>query len=111
MVESGFKMNWGVSGIGIHGNYKGRKGFILDVYPTEFSMMTEKMVKKKGIPLEPYHRYRETINKVPVVRNLFAQGRRYLKYERDIPLDEFRVLVAATDRLVRDLNEQENNQK
>ena len=102
-IHDDFHINWGSTGIGI---YYWRSGWrsIVDIYPTDFCLLTEKMVKTKDLPLEPYHKYRQAIDNIPVVRRLFTQEKRYLKYTRDIPLDEFHILVDATDRLVRELN-------
>jgi len=40
---------------------------------------------------------------------LVSQGRQYLYYDKDIPLDEFRILVDATDKIVRDFNNFSDN--
>jgi len=103
-IKDGYKINWGISGFGIYFILKNRPRSIFDIYPDQFCLLTEKIVKQKGIPLEIYHRYREAISEISVVYRLLSQERRYIKYTRDIPLEEFRILVKATDKLVRDLN-------
>ena len=79
---------------------------IIDIYPTSIRLLTEDVVKKRGFPLEPCHRYREAINEIPLARRLLTESRRYL-YFKDISLEEARPLFEATDRLIRDLKKLE----
>jgi len=101
-IEDGFNFYWGKAGFSIRFFWRGRFKSILDIYPDYISLMTEDMVKRKKLSEKPFQDYKKRIMSLTYIKRLFAQGRRYLYYERDIPPEEFPDLVDATDKLVRD---------
>jgi len=92
---------WGIVGCSVRFYWKGKRKSILDIYPDSIALYSEKMAKKQDFPLEPYFPYREEIFRIPKARSLALEGKRYLRY-KDISIEEFRVIVSATDKLVRD---------
>ena len=104
-IKDGFSIKWGRSGLSVYFYWEKRMRSLVEFYPGQISLLTEELVRKKGLPKEPYHNYRNTIDTIPFVRQLFTQGRQYLNYERDFPLEEFRILINATDKLVREMND------
>ena len=75
---------------------------VVTVYPNCFGIVTDDQVKRRGLPLEPYHRYKGIIDKIPVVRRVLSEGRKFVYYREKFSLDEFKTLVDETDRLLRD---------
>lgn len=100
-IADGFTIFWGTTGFSIKVFWKGKSYSIIEIYPDKISLLTEKLVNKKGFQIEPYHRYRTEADKIPIVRQLFTRGERIL-YNRDISLDEFRLLIKITDKMVRE---------
>lgn len=100
-ISDKFIIYWGFTGFSVWFFWKGKNRSIIDVYPTYISLMTEDMMKKRGFPLEPYHEYRKAIDNIPIVRRLFSESRRYVYY-KDIPLQDFKILIEATDKMARD---------
>jgi len=54
--------------------------------------------------LEVYHKYRSAINNIPTVRRLLSENRRYV-FLKDISLEEFKILIDGTDKLVRNFKD------
>jgi len=107
-IKDGFSIKWGRTSLSVYFYWKKRMRSLVEVYPGQISLLTEELVRKKRLPKEPYHNYRNTIDTIPFVRQLFTQGRQYLNYERDFPLEEFRILINATDKLVREMSDYRN---
>ena len=102
--DAGYTIFWGVTGFSVRTKWKGKYRSIIDLYPDNMSLITEKMVKNADFPLEAYHKYREAISAVPVGRQTLSEGRRYVNY-KDISLDDFKIMLDATDKMIRAVKE------
>lgn len=108
-IDDGFIFSWGMVGFSVRFFWKGKVTSIIDVYPTYISLLTENMVRKCNFPLEPYHKYRDAINNIPIARRLLSENRRYA-YFKDISLEEFKTLIDETDKLIRSFKKLEKIQ-
>ncbi|NQT80767.1 MAG: hypothetical protein HQ555_10315 [Candidatus Aminicenantes bacterium] len=105
-IVDGFNISWGTTGFSVRFFWKGKSRSIIDLYSDYLSLFTEDMVRKRGFPLEPYHEYRNEIDKIPTIRRLFTEGRRYAKL-KDITLEEFSSYINVTDRMIRNIKKLE----
>ena len=48
---------------------------------------------------------KEELGKIPIVRRVLSEKRKFLNYRDNFSLDEFKSLVNKTERLVRDYRE------
>ncbi len=101
-IKEGFNISWATTSFSARFFWKGKFRSTIDLYPDYVSLFTEAMVKKRGFPLEPYHEYRNEIDKIPAIRRLFTERRRYAKLE-NLTLEEFSSYVKVTDRIIRNL--------
>lgn len=101
-IEDGYNIYWGTTGFSVRFFWREKIKSVIDIYPDSIRLLTEKVIKKRNFPLEPYHKYREEIEKISIVRQMFTQGRGSLYY-KDISPEEYKIIIKATDRLVRDL--------
>jgi hypothetical protein len=106
-IAEGIHIYWGLVGCSVRLFWKGKRKSILDIYPDYIALYSEKMAKKQDFPIEPYYPYREEIFRVPKARSLALEGKRYLNY-KDISIEEFKVIVDATDKLVKDYFQHED---
>ena len=106
-IADGFNIYWGTTGFSVRFFWKNKIRSIIDIYPDYISLLTEEMIRRKGLPFEPYHRYRNEVDKIPVVRRLFTERRRYLYY-RDISIEDFRALIKVTDKMIKDFKKLES---
>jgi hypothetical protein len=98
-VKEGNSIYWGIAGLSIRLTWKGKPRSFIDIYPDSFALYSERMLEKKGFPKEPYPRYLEEVNRIPEARRILEQGKRYIYY-RNISVDEFRLILKATDELL-----------
>lgn len=103
-VKEGHTIYWGIIGLSVRLFWRGRIRSFIDIYPESFALYSDKMLEKKGFPIEPYRKYREVVDHVPEALRLLSQGKRYLYY-RNISVDEFRLLISATADLLREILE------
>jgi len=102
--DTGYTIFWGVTGFSVSTKWRGKARSIIDFYPDNMSLITEKMVKKADFPVEPYHKYRESIGAVPVARQTLSEERRYVNY-KGISLDDFKIMIDATDKMIHAVKE------
>lgn len=109
-IADGFNISWGTTGFSVRFFWKGKTRSIIDLYSDYVSLFTEDMIKKRGFPLEPYHEYRNEIDKIPAIRRLFTERRSYAKLE-NLTLEEFSSYINVTDRMIRNLKKLEQISK
>jgi len=99
-VNDGFNIYWGIVGLSIRLIWKGKPRSFIDIYPDSFALYSEKMLEKRGFPKDAFPRYIEEVSRVPEARRILEQGKRYIYY-RNISVDEFRLILKATDDLLK----------
>ncbi len=104
-VDNGFVINWGSVGFSVRTSPKSKNN--IDIYPNYISLMTDDMMKRRELPLAPYHEYKEAINKIPIARRMLSENRRYVYY-KDTSLEEFKSLLEETDKLLFGFKQVEN---
>jgi hypothetical protein len=102
-VNEGFSIYWGIVGLSIRLIWKGKPRSFIDIYPDSFALYSEKMLEKRGFPKDAFPRYLEEVSRAPEARRILEQGKRYVYY-RNISVDEFRLILKATDKLLKGIS-------
>ena len=100
-IADGISLSWGSVGFSVRFFWKGKMRSVVTIYPNCFGILTDDQVKKKDLPLEPYHRYKEAVHGLPIVNRILSEGRKFVYYRENFPLDDFKVLVDETDKIVK----------
>ena len=99
-INSGYTVYWGKVGFSLRLSWHAKMRTIFEAYPKYVGITQAKRVKQSGLPADIYQAYKEELMAVQVFAGAFASGRGHVKnvnYE-DIQIDEFRLLLNATDR-------------
>jgi len=101
-------ISWGKIGIGLRISWKGKITTVSEIYPDMITLVTDKNLKAKDFALEAYRKYRQTVDEIPYLRQMMSEGRRFISF-KDLTLEEFKLLLDATDNFARELNDKKNN--
>ena len=107
-MKAGYTVYWGKVGFSVRIEWKGKMVTIFDAYPTNVGILKQKWVEEYDLPKEPYQSYREELMASPIIGSAIATGRRYINYE-DLSEDEVRLLLVATDKLLRGIKKEERS--
>jgi hypothetical protein len=105
-IKDNIVINWGKVGFGVKFFWEGKLRSIVDIYPDSMSLVTDGMMKRRKYPIEPYHKYKNEINRISAAQATLSENRRYVRC-KDIDTDEFMALLKATDRIIRDFKKLE----
>lgn len=102
----GYSIYWGIIGFSVRVHLNGKLRSAFTVYPDNVGLLTSDQVRKRELPIEPYHQYKEKIDKIPVARRMLKEGRSFA-YFRDVTPEEFKLIVDATDELLSEYTKME----
>ncbi len=97
-----FILYWGTAGFSLRYAPQGKAITIIDAQPTYISLFKKDWLSQWENPVQAYQEYLEAVNRIPEVRRVNGENRRYVRFDR-LTLDDMRLLLEATNRLAREL--------
>jgi len=94
----GYFIQWGTVGFTIRVKVNGRWKSLLETYPSNISIFTDKWAKKKGLPVEICKEFQRSVSDIPAVSRIIVANRVYVYYDKgSINTDEFVKLMSEID--------------
>ncbi|MFQ5714964.1 MAG: hypothetical protein ACE5GU_13110 [Candidatus Scalinduaceae bacterium] len=107
-IVSGYVIYWGKVGFSLRFQWKEKLTTVFEAYPEYASIFQFKRVEQHELPVSNFEQYKARMIESEVFGSEFAQGKRYVRYDR-MKEGDIDLLLEETDKLVNSWNTSETN--
>jgi len=101
-IDRGYTISWGTVGFTVRHNFRGKMKTILEIYPSNMSIFTDKWRKKKNLPPDICKSFRSAVRNIGAINRIISENRVYLYY-KDISIGEYSKTLSEIDKTLREI--------